>query len=67
MARCLVCVMLVVMWGLGTTGCTRLGPQTIPRDRMDYSAGVGDSWQQQQLLNVVKLRYADAPVFLDVG
>jgi predicted small lipoprotein YifL len=52
---------------LAVAGCTHLGPLTIPQDRADYSAAVGDSWQEQQLLNVVKLRYADAPIFLDVG
>ena len=49
------------------SGCTHLGPKTVAVDRFDYSTAIGDSWKQQTLLNIVKLRYMDLPVFLDVA
>ncbi|PYM66331.1 MAG: hypothetical protein DME11_07445 [Candidatus Rokuibacteriota bacterium] len=47
-------------------GCT-IGPRTVARDRFDYSAAVADSWKSQMMLNLVRLRYGDIGVFLDVG
>jgi hypothetical protein len=52
-----------------STGCLhpRIGPQSLPRDRTDYSTSLSDSWKDETLLNIVKVRYLDPPVFVDVG
>lgn len=47
--------------------CAGIGPPSIPRDRFEYSDALAQSWKRQALLNIVKLRYLDVPVFLDVG
>jgi hypothetical protein len=51
----------------GTAACTHIGPPSLPVDRFDYSTAIADSWKQQTLLNIVKIRYMDLPVFVDVS
>ena len=52
---------------LALDACSSVGPGTVPRDRSDYAAAIGDSWKQQTLLNIIKLRYGDFPIFLEIA
>ncbi len=56
-----LCAVLIVLFG-----CTSVGPQRLEQDRFNYNAAISDSWRVQSLLNIVKLRYLDWPVFLEV-
>lgn len=58
----LCCFSLLIM-----TGCAHTGPSSIARDRFDYVSAISDSWKRQTLLNLLKVRYNDAPVFMDVA
>lgn len=49
-----------------TTACASVGPKTIPPDHFNYTQAIRESWKEQMLLNLVGLRYAEAPLFLRV-
>jgi hypothetical protein len=55
----------MVLWIM--SGCGSMGPNSVSRDRFDYITAISESWKKQMLLNIVKLRYADVPVFMDIG
>jgi len=52
---------------LAVAGCTTIGSRTITVDRFDYGSAIAQSWKEQTLLNIVKIRYVDLPVFVDVS
>ncbi len=62
----LLCAAALLL-GIAVAGCGTVGPGTMTRDRFDYTGAISESWKKQMLLNLVKLRYSDAPVFLDVS
>ncbi len=59
--------MLLPVLVLTLAGCTHIGPQMVTRDRFDYNTAISDSWKDQTLLNIVKIRYADMPLFVEVA
>jgi hypothetical protein len=49
-------------------GCaTGLGPRAIRSERPDYSQQIARSGDEQMLLNLVRLRSNDTPLFFELG
>jgi hypothetical protein len=61
--RFLPVVFLLAGWA-GVSGC--LGPKAIQHTRIRYNEVVRDTNDEQLLMNIVRLRYADSPVFIDL-
>jgi hypothetical protein len=57
----------MILVAVHLAGCAGIGPPTVDRDRFDYVSAISASWKRQTLLNLVKTRYLDAPVFMDVA
>jgi hypothetical protein len=60
-------LLTAALMALAAGACSSIGPSTVSRDRIDYETAIGDSWKQQTLLNIVKLRYGDFPVFMEIA
>lgn len=48
-------------------GCSSIGPQRLGIDRSDYATHLRETNKEQMLLNIVAMRYGDAPLFLEVS
>ena len=51
-------------FGPALSGC--LGPKAVQYTRLRYNEVVRDTNDEQLLINIVRLRYADSPVFIDL-
>lgn len=52
---------------LALAGCVSVPPERVSTARMEYGQVIAESWKRQTLLNVVRLHYADVPMFLDIS
>lgn len=48
-------------------GCQSIGYRDLPQERLGYVQAIAESWKEQMLLNIVKVRYLDPPVYLDIA
>lgn len=50
------------------SGCTpKISQENLIQHRQDFNSAVIRSWDEQMLMNIVRLRYRDNPMFLEVG
>jgi hypothetical protein len=52
---------------VAVTGCGLIGPRSVPIDRFNYNQAIARSWDEQLLLNLLRLREGKTPQFLEVG
>jgi len=57
-------LVLVLAVSAGASGC--VGPNAVRYTRMRYNEVFRDTNDEQLLINIVRLRYADSPVFVDL-
>jgi hypothetical protein len=58
---------LFALVSVGLLGCAGLGPKLLGGDQLQYARAISEAQKRQILLNIVRLRYGDAPTFLPVN
>ena len=61
------CLLLIMAAVFVISGCAAQGAKRVPRDRFDYNGAIAQSTREQMLLNIVRSRYLEVPVFLTVS
>lgn len=68
LASALPRILLGLVFAFAAAGCVHgLGPKAIQQEHADYNRQVVASANEQILLNLVRLRYNDTPLFLGIG
>lgn len=57
--------LLVLLTALVLPGCASFSREKLEQDQVGYAQALSDSQKSQTLLNIVRIRYGDSPVFLN--
>lgn len=49
------------------TSCKSVGPKYIPVDQFNFNTSIGEASNEQLLMNIIRLRYNEPPIFLKVS
>ncbi len=60
-------ILNLLLLSLCLPSCSNLGSIVLPPDRLAFNRSLSRSDEQQNLLNIVRLRYTDPPYFLSVN
>lgn len=67
----ITCTSLAIALGLVPVlllgGCGTLGPKMMRNSQIEYNDVFADSWNRQLLLNLVRAKYGEPPLFLELG
>lgn len=64
--RALIIILITILC-ITLSACSRFGHKLVPLDSFNYNEAIARSSNEQMLLNLVRLRYREVPVFLAVG
>jgi len=59
--------LLLLIISVTVSGCSAFGPRHVKGDRFNYGMVISASEKEQMLTNLVRLRFGDVPMFVDVN
>lgn len=59
--------LMTIMFTFLLISCKSVGPKTLPADQFNFNISISEASNEQLLMNLVRLRYNEPPVFLKVS
>lgn len=57
----------ILFIGVLSLSCRSVGPRTLPADQFNFNTSISQASNEQLLMNLIRLRYNEPPVFLKVN
>lgn len=59
--------LITIVTGILMISCKSVGPKTLPADQFNFNTSISEASNEQLLMNLIRLRYNEPPVFLKVS